>query len=495
MKRREFIKSTVATAVALSPLGKLACSAPPADEFIHLDATAQAELVRNGEVTARELIKAAIRRIEALNPQLNAVITKLFERALERADGPLSNGPFPGVPYLLKDLVEYEGVRLTFGSRAFQNYFSSTTPPLVEAEEKAGLIVLGKTNTPEFGLLPSTESLLLGPARNPWNPDYSPGGSSGGAAVAVASGMIPMAQASDGGGSIRIPASNCGLFGLKVSRGRTMYIGRKGPGELSVFHCVSRSVRDSAALLRATNDPANGLPAPTPEPGSKLGALRIAAPTVDMYGNKPHPECEKAVQETAKLCESLGHHVEEASPSIDGELFVHHFLTLWSSIAAGTVAQVTQAPNAPAAQEVFEPWTLGLAEMYKTRKPNAIQEALKYMAEVTRHVAEFHEKYDVFLTPVLSAPPPKTGYLAPTVEFDELMKRVLAIVTYTPLANATGIPAMSVPLHWTKEGLPVGSHFSAKLGAEAKLLALAFQLEEARPWAKKWAPVSAAKLM
>lgn len=495
MKRRDFIKSTMAAAVSLSPLSKLACSAPPTDEFIRLDALAQAELVRKGEVSARELVQAAIRRIETLNPQLNAVITKLFDRALEKAEGPLPEGPFAGVPYLLKDLVEYAGVRLTFGSVAFQNNISEVTPPLVAAEEKAGLIIMGKTNTPEFGLLPATESTLLGPARNPWNPEYSPGGSSGGAAVAVASGMLPMAQASDGGGSIRIPASNCGLFGLKVSRGRTMYIGRKGPGELSVFHCVSRSVRDSAALLRATNDPANGLPAPTPEAGSKPGALRIAMATLDMYGNKPHPECEKAVHESAKLCESLGHHVEEANLSFDGEQFVHHFLTLWSSIPAGIIAQITQATGSPPPAEAFEPWTWGLAELYKTRKPNAMQEALQFMAGLTRQVAAFHEKYDIFLTPVLASPPPKIGYLAPTVEFDELMKRVLSFVTFTPIANATGIPAMSVPLHWTGDGLPVGSHFSAKLGAEAKLLSLAFQLEEARPWVKKWAPLSAVKMM
>lgn len=460
------------------------------------DGLGLAEMIRKGEISAVEATEGTISRIEQLNGTLNAVVTSLFEQALEHAKGDLGEGPFAGVPYLLKDLIEFEGVRLTNGSRMLLDNVSDWTPPYVEATQASGLNFLGKTNTPEFGLLGTTESLALGPCANPWNTNHSSGGSSGGAAVAVASGMVPFAHASDGGGSIRIPASCCGLFGLKPSRGR-MLQSRRDPlaADISVEHCVSRSVRDSAMLFslteqtgeQATLEPTGYISRPA---GKKL---KIAFSTKNYYGLEPAADVKAAIENTAKLCESMGHDVVDVGNPFDGEAFINDFLTVWASGPAELKALVEEMTGQAAEEtNLLEPWTLGLADFFNAKPPEALSQSLERFAAVTAQLEEFNSGFDVWLTPVLNSAPPLLGEQAPTVDFDTLYDRVLKYVAHTPLQNVAGTPAMSVPLGWNEQGLPIGSQFAAPLGREDVLFALAYELEEARPWADKWAPASIA---
>jgi amidase len=501
--RRAFLEGAAGAGLAatfgcaapeLAPPAAVPAPAPPPPDLARLDATAQAQLVASGELTPRELVEAAIRRIEALDGRLNAVIVRDFERALARADA-APEGPFRGVPYLVKDLTDYAGLPTRRGSRWFRH-----APPadasheVIRRSEAAGLVVVGKSNTPELGLLPTTQPLLFGPTHNPWDPARDAGGSSGGAAAAVASGMLPIAQASDGGGSIRVPACNCGLFGLKPSRGRNPGAAET-PGDLAVRHCVSRSVRDSATLLAHTAlraDEGSALPPPVAPAGAPLRQLRIATSSVDLFGRPVHPECAEATRRAALVCGELGHHLEEARPEIDGGVFVGHFMTLWTAIPAGLVAQVRRATGRPPPPEALEAWSWGCVEHFAALGRDAIAKALAYFEEVSVELARFHQRYDVWLTPVLGRPAVALGELAPDLPFSDNLEAATTYVSFTPLANVTGAPAMSVPLHWSADGLPVGSHFQARPGDEATLLQLAAQLEQARPWADRWPPVAAA---
>jgi amidase len=487
-------------AIALGAIGAAGSLLPTAcaggDPFVRLDATAQAQLVRSGEVGATELLEAAIARAEWVNPKLNAIVTPLYDAARKRAAGPLPDGPFKGVPTLLKDLIEYKGVRLTYGCRFFKDNVAKITHPVAERIERSGMVVFGKTNTPEFGFLPITESYLLGPARNPWNTTYSPGGSSGGAAAAVAAGIAPIAQGGDGGGSIRVPACNCGLFGMKASRGREAVLPQEQhePGRLSVRGFVSRSVRDSMTALQAISlSPAEGgkLPPPVYPPDIKLRPLRIAFTTHDIRGRSAHPECVEAVQKTAKLCESLGHRVEEAAPSLDGDAFNDAFLTYWTASGFSVIDGVKKEMGKLPPPEAFEPWTWGLYEFFSQLPDDAISKADHHMGMVTGKMAAFHQRYDVWLTPVLGSPALRIGEVSQEKSYDELVDQMTRYVAFTPVANATGQPAMSVPLHWAEDNVPVGSHFVGRQGEEALLFVLAEQLEAAQPWADRWPSVSA----
>lgn len=488
--RRALLARTAAVAgtaaLAAPALRPWAAFATPADPFWRLDATAQAELVRRGEASALELVNAAIARIEALNPAINAVISPLFKEARAAARGPLAEGPFSGVPYLIKDLDDLAGVPTTGGSRLFADHVAETSSPHVQRSLAAGLIALGKSNVPEFGLLGTTESLLHGPCRNPWNLEHTPGGSSGGAAAAVAAGLVPFAHATDGGGSIRIPAACCGLFGLKPSRGRL------GPGEadagvdISVKHCVSRSVRDSAALFAATEY--QGDDAVLPPVGFVRGPsnrrLRIAFSTRTYTGAAPHPQVEAAAQQAAALCARLGHGVEEAAPVVDGEQFVDAFMTVWASGPAALLAEARQRNLDP--ESVLEPWTLALADMYAKKPATALADAIAHFRQIEDVYRAFFTRYDMVLTPTLAAPPVRIGEQAPTVAFDDLYERVTGWVAYTPVHNATGNPAMSVPLGWSADGLPIGIQFAAARGEERLLFELAYELEEAAAWTERW---------
>jgi amidase len=473
------------------------------DDLALLDATAQAELVRRKEAKPTELVDAAIERIERLNPTLNAVVTPMYDLARKAAAGPLPDGPFAGVPFLLKDLLaEYGGVRFTEGSAFLADHVSDCDTELVARHKRAGLIVVGKTNTPEFGILPTTEPRLFGPTHNPWDVGRTTGGSSGGSAAAVAAGLVPMAHGNDGGGSIRIPASCCGLFGLKPTRGRNPL----GPHHGDMFtglvaeHAITRSVRDSAALLDATSGPDLGDPywAPPParpflqEVGAGPGRLRIALTTQAATGASVHPDCVAAARDAAALCADLGHEVTEVTPAIDGQVVTQAFMTLWSAGCAWTVDDWARRTGRTPTPDLFEPLTWVLQEMGRQHSASAYLLALQDLQKVSRQVARFFLDYDVRLTPTLGEPPVPLGtFDSPPENPLQGLIRAASFVPFTLICNVTGQPAMSVPLYWNSEGLPIGSHFIGRFGDEATLFRLAAQLEQARPWAGRRPPVSA----
>ena len=465
------------------------------DEIAGLDATSQADLVRRKQIKPIELVDAAIARIERLNPAVNAVITPLFEPARATASGPLPQGPFRGVPFLLKDLLaSYAGARLCAGSAFLRDFVPDHDSELVARLKRAGLVIVGKTNTPEFGLLPTTEPRLFGPSRNPWEPGRTTGGSSGGSAAAVAAGMVAMAHGNDGGGSIRIPASCCGVFGLKPTRARNPL----GPdfgdimGGLAAEHAVTRSVRDSAALLDATSGPDIGDPycAPTParpfleEVGATPGRLRIAFTTSALTGTTVHADCARAVRQAAELCSELGHEVSEAAPAIDGEQFSNAFLTLWSVGCARAMEGNAILTGRRPTPDQFEELTWALAEQGRAVSAFNYLLIVGFLQSIARQVARFFVKHDVWLTPTLAEPPLPLGSFNPRPGNPLYgLQRAAAFVPFTPICNVTGQPAMSVPLFWNEEGLPIGTHFVGRFGDEATLFRLAAQLEAARPWA------------
>ena len=472
-------------------------------DLSNLDALAQADLVRRREVKPIELVDAAIARIERVNPKLNAVVTPMFDLAREAAGAPQLAGPFAGVPFLLKDLfAQYAGVRLTFGARLLAGYVSDHDTELVRRHKRAGLVVVGKTNTPEFGIPPTTEPVLFGATHNPWDAARSPGGSSGGSAAAVAARLVPMAHASDGGGSIRIPASCCGVFGIKPTRARNPLGPDAGDllGGLVCEHAVTLSVRDSAALLDATSGADLGDPycAPPParpfvqEAGADPGRLRIAFTTKAATGAAVHPDCVAAVEDAARLCADLGHEVVEGTPTYDAPAGLAAFVTIYAAGAASNLKLIETTLGQTLAAEMFEPITWGLAEMGKQIGAAEYLLALGQIQRIARDVARFFVEHDVWLTPTLAEPPLPLGTL--DAGYDEPLKgfmRAGEFAPFTPIVNATGQPAMSVPLYWNAHGLPIGAHFVGRFGDEATLFRLAAQLEKARPWAEHRPPVTA----
>ena len=492
-------------------------------EFTEHDAIGLAELVRKGEVHPTELVEAAIERIERYNPALNAVIDKLYDKGRAAARAPLGDGPFAGVPFLLKDTIAYAGCTLSMGSVLLRDNVATETHAVVERMEKAGLIIVGRTNLCELGLLPSSESLLYGETKNPWNTGHSPAGSSGGSAAAVAARMVPMAHGSDGGGSIRIPAGACGVFGLKPSRGRNPGQFMEDPSGIVCIHGLTISVRDSAALLDAIQGPLPGdlwwAPPParpyTEEVRRDPEKLRIGFATSDYSGRRSHPDCVEAVERTAKLCEELGHSVEEAKPDIDGERYNESFVLLWATLAGGLfrfAAQkigeelvprtlmrlvgekrgfelLTRIDSLRAGAASLAPFTRTLAEIETKSTPSDYWVACTVMREAAYELARFFDDHDILLTPVAGTPPPKLGEIGPRIEQVELRQRTLAYVGYTQLCNTSGVPAMSMPLHWNSAGLPIGVQLAAPFGDEATLFQLAGQLEQARPWAGRLPPL------
>jgi amidase len=487
-------------------------------DYDKYDGLGLAELVRKKEVKPSELVEEAISRIEKLNPQLNAVIYKMYELARKAADVELPDGPFKGVPFLMKDiLMAYAGVPLTMGSRFFKDFVPDHDSELVKRFKAAGIIVVGKTNTPEFGLVPITEPELFGPTNNPWDLSRTPGGSSGGSAAAVAARMVPLAHASDGGGSIRMPASCCGLFGLKPTRGRNPI----GPdfGEawrgLVCDHVLTRSVRDSAAMLDATAGPDIGAPyyaMPSTRPflsevSTDPGKLRIAFTSEPFLGSIVDKDCVKGLEATAKLCKDLGHEVVEAAPQIDGEAFAKAFLTIVCVETRATIEEGEVLLNRKASFKDFEPSTWALGLLGRQCRAPELSKSLNLAQLTARQIGEFFRKYDVLLTPTLAMPPVATGALQPKGVRAAAMKllgslnagglinmlsgidvsaqHVFGFMPYTPLFNVTGQPAMSVPLYWNDEGLPIGMQFVGRYGDEATLFRLASQLEKAIPWSER----------
>jgi amidase len=478
-----------------------------ADELAALDAIAQAELVRRGEIKPGELIDRAIARIEKLNPQLNAVITPLFEKARAQAASPnLPAGPFRGIPFLLKDLgCHSAGDPYHEGTRFLRNagWVEKDDTYMAAKLRAAGFIFLGKTNTPEFGSLPTTEPQAYGPSRNPWDTSRSTGGSSGGSAAAVASGMVPAAHANDGGGSIRIPASECGLVGLKPSRGRVSW----GPeyGELwaglAIEHVVSRSVRDTAAILDVISGPMPGDPyfAPPPprpflqEVGVTPGRLRIGLMT---RGATPvHPDCVAAVTDTARLLESLGHRVEESYPKAldDNHERFSHVWTLVASSVAVVLDHWSKKIGKPIGHDDVELHNWTIAEIGRSRTAAQYVDAVMWLQTDTRQIVSWwNEGFDLLLTPTIAEPPPPLGqFVSPPNDPLAAARRTETIIPFTPPFNVTGQPAISLPLYWNSQGLPIGVHLAAAYGREDLLIRVAAQLEQACPWANRRPPVHA----
>jgi amidase len=472
------------------------------DELAFCDATAQAEMARQKDIKPEELVEAAIERVERLNPAINVVVTPMFESARTSARSQRLEGPFAGVPFLLKDLLaSVAGVRMAAGSRFGKDMVPDQDSELVTRLKRAGLVIIGKTNTPEFGILPTTEPVLFGPSRNPWDTEKMTGGSSGGSAAAVAAGIVPAAHANDGGGSIRIPASCCGVFGLKPTRARNPL----GPGLGDIFsglvseHVVTRSVRDSAALLDATAGPDSGDPYSAPpavrpfleEVGVNPGKLRIAFLPTAPAGAGIHPDCEYAVRDAAFVCAELGHEIEEDSPIIEVEKVNKAFMTVWAAGCAWTIDGMARATGQTPASEFFEPGTWALYEMGKRRSASEYLRAIQVMQLASRQVARFFERYDIWLTPTVAEPPLALGsFDSPDEDPMRGMRRAGTFAPFTPICNMTGQPAMSAPLFWNKDGLPIGSHFVGRFGDEATLFRLAAQLESARPWSAKHPQVS-----
>ncbi|UCH23788.1 MAG: amidase [Deltaproteobacteria bacterium] len=408
----------------------------------------------------------------------------------------LPDGPFKGVPFLLKDLgATYAGVRLTMGCKLLTNYVPNYDNELVKRYKSAGLVCVGRANTPEFGLSVTTESVLLGPARNPWNTERSTGGSSGGSAAALAARMVPIAHGSDGGDSIRIPSSSCGVFGLKPSRGR-MPTGPEA-GEIwegfATNHALSISVRDNAALLDATSAPEVGAPYGIPAPVRSFvkeveanpGKLKIALFTKGS-AEVTHPDCIAAVKDAARLCESLGHTVEEAAPKLNYEPLRNASRLIVTGHTASMLDRIGRVIGQKVTADMFEPWTWYLAQLGWKASAAQFADTKEIINSATRTVASFLTKYDVILTPTLGAPPPKLGYFdTVNTPFEELSKRVSEHNQFAWLHNVTGLPAMSVPLFWNAQGLPIGVQFAGRYADEATLYRLAGQLEEARPWREK----------
>jgi amidase len=474
------------------------------DDIAWLDAIGQAELVRTKQVSPAELVDGAIARMEKLNPQLNAVIHELYDRARREAAGELPDGPFRGVPFLLKDLVaELAGTPYSEGSDLSGDHVSTVTQELAARYVRAGFVVCGKTNTPEFGILPTAEPRRFGASRNPWDTGRSTGGSSGGSAAAVASGMVPAAHANDGGGSIRIPASCCGLVGLKPTRARNSLAPQLGDliGGLVCEHVVTRSVRDTAAILDVTAGPVPGDPywAP-PMRGPSFAAaaasaparLRIGIMTASPTGSDVHLDCIEAARAAAASCESLGHRVEQTTFDVDGDAFVGDFINAWAAGNARAAGVLEERLGRPATEEDLEPLTWALVALGRSLDAPRYLAAVEGLQRATRRIAASFETIDVLLTPTIGEPPAPLGtFDSPPGEPLAGLLRAAAYVPFTPPFNATGQPAISLPLHWNAEGLPIGVQFVGRFGDEETLLSLAAQLEQAMPWADRRPPVSA----
>ncbi len=476
-----------------------------ADELATLDALGQAALVRRGEVTALELVEAAIARIEQVNPAVNAVITRLDDaaRAAAAAPPPLPGSILAGVPFVLKDLGSpLGGVRQAGGSRALLDNIAESDGELVRRYKRAGLLIVGKTNTPEFGNHSTTEPLAFGPTRNPWALDRTAGGSSGGTAAAVATGMVPAGHGGDGAGSIRIPASCCGLVGLKPTRGRVPRApGHELGASLAVEHVITRSVRDTAAFLDATAGPMPGdafvaPPAPGPflaEVGADPGRLRIGWSDTPPVEAVVDPACAAAVRSVAELLASLGHDVEEAAPAFDGEVLLEAMGRVWAaSNTAGAAAAEARIGRTLRADEL-EITTWELVEVGRRMSAVDLLHAYDELADASRAIAPFFKRYDAWLTPTLAQPPLSLGVLNASYGGGLAWWRFdLTFNPWNPVANVAGLPAISLPLGWSSDGLPIGSLLTGPFGGEATLLRLAGQLEITRPWADRRPPVFAA---
>lgn len=491
-------------------------------EYDRYDALGLAELVRTGQLSAAELLDTALERAGALNPAVNAIITMMEGRARAELSRGVGDGPFAGVPFLIKDLHDaVDGVPMSSGSAFLRDFVPHYDSEMVQRWRRAGLVAFGKTNSPEFGLVPSTEPTAFGPTHNPWNLAHTAGGSSGGSAAAVSAGIVPIASASDGGGSIRIPSSCCGIVGLKPTRGRTPLGPQAGDpwfGNVLV-HVVTRTVRDTAAALDATAGPDPGAFSTPPPPlrpfsqevGAPPGRMRIAFSRTPIVAQAYDPRVLRALDETVSLLESLGHELIEAKPAVDGAAFSFSLLIAICAETAADVAYFSREQKRGPRKNELELATRGLRKIAHAISAVQLSEAIRTLRTQARIVGRFMQDYDLFLTPTLATPPPPLGTIPPGgaeaaqlkillslplakafVRSGGLQKtsaKVYQFIDSMPLANVTGAPSISLPLAWSEDGLPIGMAFTARFADEAMLLRLAAQLEEARPWFDRRPPL------
>jgi amidase len=455
-----------------------------------LDAHDQAALVQRGELPAEALVEAALLRIDALEPRLHALSHYDPVLAQREAAALPAQATMRGVPWLPKDSLDYPGMPTTGGSRSRSRCLVERGFAYAERLQAAGLVAVGKSAMPEFGLLASTEPLSGPTTRNPWSLAHSPGGSSGGAGAAVAAGLIPLAQGSDGGGSIRLPSSCCGLVGLKPGRDSTVRVRAR--------HAIEDLLVADSLMARSVRDVAWGFAAAHPDPlktmvrGATTRRLRIAVIQHGLRGQTPHAEVAEAITRTAALCQSLGHQVEAADWPIDGDDFLGAFEDVWSHLAADCVDATRTLMGGGRLEDALEPWTLGLAERAEGLPTSRLERAYRHFARLPVQLAAFFETFDVVLSPVTSAPPPRLGTYGPSVPIDRLLPEMFDWIAYTPLQNMAGTPAISLPLFESADGLPIGSMFAADRGQEDTLLSLAYELEAALPWAERWPTASVA---
>tara|TARA_Y100000052_G_scaffold27591_2_gene37059 strand:- start:15961 stop:17391 length:1431 start_codon:yes stop_codon:yes gene_type:complete len=471
-------------------------------DYTNYDAMGLAELVAKKEVSPKELMTEALSRAEKAKAELNCVSALFPDIAERQIEAGLPDSPLSGVPFMTKDLgTEIKGAPLTSGSRLFKDNVALRNSTLVERYRKAGIVTFGQTTSPEYGLTTSTESALFGKTRNPWNLERTSGGSSGGASAAVASGVLPLAQASDGGGSIRIPAACTGLFGMKPSRGRIPMgpLRTEGWGGLSTVHAVSRSVRDSAVLMDLTHGREVGARYRTDRPQmsflqatKRCQTLRVGLWVNAPNGTRPDPDAHKGLYDTVRLLQDLGHTVEDADPHLEGEVLGKALVTNIAANIAVMVDTRARALGREIREDDLEPVTQSMARLGRTMPMDSLVRADHAFQEAAIKFEAWMDEgdYDVCLMPTLSRAPVELGVLSLTPEDSDAYTE--AVTTFAPhcaVFNMIGAPAMSVPLHWTKDNLPLGMMFGARHGEEALLFGLAGQLEEARPWFDRTAPV------
>lgn len=498
--RGEPSKSTVVanSSVANPPHGQANAASPQlsglAAEYGNYDGLGLAELMAKKQISPLELLHAVHERVEVLNPKLNALCHLFFDKAEAQIKQCPQEAPFSGVPFVLKDLGQYlTGTITSAGSRVWANNVADFDSTLVKRYKQAGLIIFGKTASPELGITTTTESILFGETRNPWNLGRTSGGSSGGAAAVVASRIVPMAHGSDGGGSIRVPASCCGVFGFKPTRGRVPMgpIQFEGWNGCSHQHALTISVRDSAALLDVSTGAELGSPYFSPQPERPFinevrtdpAQLRIAVITAPSNGASLDVECKRAALNAAKLCESLGHRIEEAVLPIDNRMLSDAFVTIVQVSVARVLDDAASKLGRPLDERDVEPVTWAMMQAGTKVTSVAYSRAIVALHQIGLAMAKFHQTYDVILSPTLAKPPVPLGTLSLSQPTTSWWKGITEFSPYTALYNASGQPSMSVPLHWTPDGLPIGILFSSPFGEDATLIRLAAQLEKAQPWA------------
>lgn len=490
LSRRAMLAGSAATMAlaACSPKAKDAAAARLVPDYA--DGTAMAAGIAAGETTALEQVEAAITRAKSVEGQINGFASESFEVARSDAAGLLS-GAFAGVPSAIKDLIDWRGAQTQAGSRGLAGNVANRDNIFASKWRGAGIVSLGKSATPEAGLISSTEPLSNGPTRNPWELSRIPGGSSGGAASLVAARVVPFAHASDGGGSIRIPASSCGVFGLKPSRDRLPYSepGTAPPLQISVNHAVTISVRDSIALFRAAEANDGAYP-PLGDIQPLKRRLRIGFAPEPIGGTMLHADTRAALEDVAQLCRELGHTVVDYTIPMDGPKFTDAFILYWAAGAAMFAQEVAAFAGKPVGPDIIEPWTLGLAGM-AARRMAEVPDTIAYLQAFEAQYAAFFDSLDVILTPVTGSPAVPVGEQAPDGDFDAVMESVLRFVSYTSPMNVAGAASMSVPLSWSPSGLPIGAMFSGKRGDDGLLFELALELEAARPWAGRRPPIAA----